>query len=125
MFNPRSERYDTFPIWVKLTNLPFEFWSLDFFKLVGNSLGSFLEDDLSFLQTGVCCLGKILVLLDISKGLVVDLMISKGNLSICQPLDYVRVHFKCLRCHRHGHLTSNCSLSFHQIRVRHLNLSGG
>ena len=56
---------------------------------------------------------KFLVLFDISKGLVADLMISKGNISFKQPLDYVRVPFKCIRCHRHGHLASDCSLSFH------------
>ena len=76
-------------------------------------MGTFLEADLSFLHTGVCCLGKILVLIDVSKGLVADLMISKGNLSFKQPLEYVGVPFKCLRCHRHGHLASDCSLSFH------------
>ena len=64
-----------------MPNLSFEFWSLDFFKLVGNSLGMFIEADLSFLHSGVCCLGKILVLIDISKGLVADLLISKGNSS--------------------------------------------
>ena len=57
LFDPRTERYDTLPIWVKLLNLPFEFWSLDFFKMVENSLGTFLEADLSFLQFGVCFLG--------------------------------------------------------------------
>ena len=41
LFDPCTEKYDTLPIWVKMPNLPFEFWSLDFFKLVGNSLGSF------------------------------------------------------------------------------------
>ena len=41
------------PIWVKLPNLPFEFWSIEFFKLIGNTLGTFLEVDLSFLVSGV------------------------------------------------------------------------
>ena len=113
LFDLCTERYDTLPIWVKMSNLPFEFWSLDFFKLVGNSLGTFLEANLSFLHSSVCCLGKILVLLDISKGLVADLMISKGNISFKQPLEYVGVPFKCLRCHRHGHLAFDCSLYFH------------
>ena len=65
LFDPRVERYDSLPIWVKMPNLPFEFWSLDFFKLVVNTLGSFFEADLSFLHSGVCCLGKILVLIDL------------------------------------------------------------
>ena len=27
LFDSRTERYDSMPIWVKLPNLPFEFWS--------------------------------------------------------------------------------------------------
>ena len=99
LFDPRTERYDTLPIWVKIPNLLFEYWPLDFFKLVGNSLGTFLEADLSFLHSGVCCLGKILVLIDISKGLVAVLLISKGNSSFKQPLDYVGKKLKCIKCH--------------------------
>ena len=79
-----------------MPNLPFEYWSLDFFKLVGNSLGTFLEADLSILYSGVCCLGKILVLIDISNGLVADLFISKGNSSFKQTLDYIGIPFKCI-----------------------------
>ena len=48
LFDPRCERYDLLPIWVKLPKLPFEFWSVEFFKMIGNSLGTFLEADLSF-----------------------------------------------------------------------------
>ena len=65
LFNPKTERYDLLPIWVKLPNLPFELWSVDFFRLVGNTLGVHLQTDLSFLKTGVCCMGKVLVLLDL------------------------------------------------------------
>ena len=53
LFDPQIERYDQVPIWVKLINLPFEFWSVYFFKLVGNTLSTHLETDLSYLQTGV------------------------------------------------------------------------
>ena len=63
LFDTRIERYDQVPIWVKLLNLPFEFWSIDFFKLVGNTLGTHLETDLSFLKSELvvwvgfwCCL---------------------------------------------------------------------
>ena len=77
------------PIWVKLSNLPFALWSVEFFKLVGNTLGMFLEAVSSFLASGVCCLGKILVLLDIRKGLTADIVIKHGDSIFIQPLDYM------------------------------------
>ena len=82
------------PIWVKLPNLPFEYWSLDFFKLNGNTMGTFLEADMSFLELGVCCLGKVLVLLNLRLGLVANILIKRGDFELCQPLDYLGVPFK-------------------------------
>ena len=100
------------PIWVKLPNLPFEFWSVDFFRMIGNALGTFLEADLSFLDSGVCCLGKVLVILGVRNGLAEDIVIKKGQLVFTQPLDYVGLPFQCNRCHCYGHLLAHCHLPF-------------
>ena len=97
---------------MKLPNLPFEFWSLEFFKLIGNTLGNFLEADLSFLDSGVCCLGRVLVLLDFRNGLAADILIKRGVFEFCQPIDYMGLPFSRNRCHAYGHLISACSLSF-------------
>jgi len=112
LFDPRKERYDQVPIWVKLPNLPFEFWSSDFFRLVGNTLGTHLEIDFTYLHSGVCCMGRVLVLLDFRLGLPVELVIKKGNNDFYQPLDYLGIPFRCYRCHGFGHLANECSLSF-------------
>ena len=45
--------------------------------MLGNTLGTFLEADVSFLETGICCLGKALVLLDMCNGLAKDIAIKK------------------------------------------------
>lgn len=66
-----------------------------FFKLIGNNLGTFLEVDMSFLDSGVCCLGKVLVLLDLCLGLVANILIKREDSELCQPLDYLGVPFKC------------------------------
>ena len=75
LFNPRSERYYNMPIWVKLPHFSFELWLLEFFKVVGDSLGSFVEVDMSFVHFGVMCMGRILVNLDLRDGRVEDIMI--------------------------------------------------
>ena len=112
LFDSRTERYDLLPIWVKFPNLPFELWSMDFFRLVGNTLGVYLETDLSFLETGVCCRGKVLVLLDLRQVLAANLLIKRGISEFCQPIDYMGLPFRCNRCHAYGHLIFVCSLSF-------------
>ena len=52
------ERYDSMPIWVKLPNVPFEYWSLDFFKLIGNTLGTFFGGRCVFPGFGGLLLGE-------------------------------------------------------------------
>ena len=107
-------------VWVKLPNLPFEFWSLEFFKLIGHALGTFMEADLSFLESGVFYLGRVLVLLDIRNGLASDIDIKHGESVFNQSLDYVGIPFKCNRCHNYGHLASHCHLFLNQnSRVEH------
>ena len=104
--------YDSLPIWVKLPNLPFELRSVEFFKLIGNALGTYLEVDLSFLESGVCCFRKVLVLLDLRNGLAADIVIKKGEYVYTQPLEYMGVPFRCKRCHSCGHLLAQCHLPF-------------
>ena len=67
---------------------------------------------MSFLDSGVCCLGKVLVLLDLCLGLVANILIKREDSELCQPLDYLGVPFKCNRCHVYGDVISECSLSF-------------
>ena len=47
--------------------------------MLGNTLGTFLEADVSFLETGICRLRKILVLLDLRNGFAEDIVIKKGD----------------------------------------------
>ena len=75
-------------------------------------LGTHLETNLSFLKSRVCCLGRVLVLLDFRNGLPADLVIERGSSEFSQPLDYLGVPFRCNRCHVFGHLMAECSLSF-------------
>ena len=110
LFDPLVERYDSLPIWVKLPNLSFEFWSLDIFNMIGNLLGTFLEADLSFLSNGICCLGKVLVLLDLRNGLANEIVIQKGDNVFSQPIDYVRLPFRCNCFQLYGHLLAHCHL---------------
>ena len=75
-------------------------------------MGTHLETDLSFLKSNVCCLGRVLVLLDFRNGLAADLMIKRGNYEFIQPLYYLGVPFWCNRCHVYGHLMPDYSLPF-------------
>ena len=66
-----------------------------FFKLIGNTLGSHMETNLTFLDLGVCCLGRVLVILDLRHGIAIDMLIKRGDNEFCDPLGYMGLPFRC------------------------------
>ena len=81
---------------------------------MGNTLGSHLETYFSYLETRVCCLGRVLVLINFRNGFPANLVIKRGSYEFSQPLDYLGVPFRCYRCHVFGHLMNECSLPFNK-----------
>ena len=84
---------------IQLTNLPFEFWSNNICKAIGNSLGSFKEVNLSYLSIGQTCVANILVILDLREGLVEKIVLHKDGHKHVHALYYQGIPFKCNRCH--------------------------
>ena len=66
------------------------------------------------MKFGVCCMGRVLVLIDFRNGFPVDLVIKRGSSEFSRPLDYLGVPFRCYRCHVFGHLMNECSLPFNK-----------
>ena len=61
LFDASKERVDVIPIWVRMPALPLHFWDLYHFKRIGDILGTFLEADLSYLETNEKNVSRILV----------------------------------------------------------------
>jgi len=110
LFDPRRERFDVEAIWVRLPGLPKEFWSPSIFKDIGNSLGVFLEADMSFEVSGDMSLARILVKIDMREDLATEMKISTSNGTHVQTLDYEGVPFRCFRCYAYDHLVEQCHL---------------
>lgn len=110
MFDASRERVDTIPIWVWLPALPLHFWDQYHLHRIGNIMGVFLEADLSFLETHMKQVGRILVNINIREGLAGTINLDWGPDIIPQILDYENIPFRCHRCHAYGHPVSKCSL---------------
>ena len=101
---------DVVPVWVKLPALPLHFWDLYHFRRIGDILGTFLEADLSFLETKEKKVARILVNLNIREGLAEAIILEWGPDPITQILDYENVPFRCRRCHVYGYPAASCKL---------------
>lgn len=69
LFDALKERTDEFPVWVRAPGLPIFLWTEAVFKTIGNTLGQFLEADMSFVETEDRAVARILVCLNPSRGL--------------------------------------------------------
>ena len=99
---------DVLPIWVRFPALPLHFWDMYHFKRIGDILGN--EAELSFVETKVMKVARILVNINLREGLAESINLDWGPVIIPQILDYENVPFRCSRCHVYGHPASACSL---------------
>jgi hypothetical protein len=61
-----------------------QYWNPVCFSTIGNKLGEFIEVDLSFEDTGLMSVARILVKLDLRPGLLKDLTIEMASGSFIQ-----------------------------------------
>ena len=73
-----------------------------------NALGQFLYVDEQSPTSQDKCVGKLLVQIDVSQGLLEELEIQWRGISIVQKLDYWKVLFRCLISRRIRHLKDSC-----------------
>jgi len=108
LFDAGCERVDSVPLWVRLPGLPLQYWKEYHLREIGNLLGTFLEADLSFLETQQRQFARILVNVNIRDGLAEDMQLVWGPFVFNQILDYENVPFRCRRCHAYGHPAVEC-----------------
>ena len=78
-------------LWLLLLGLLFPLWNKEFLIGISNSMGRFvaMEDDFQhyFYQR----MAKVLVELDVSHGMLMEMEIVCNDLKICQRLDFLKV----------------------------------
>lgn len=101
---------DKIPVWIRLSALPLQLWTMEHFKAIGNFLGEFLEANMIFKEAKQRKVANILVCLNIREGLGEEVDLKWGIYSHTQKLNYENVAFRCRRCHQYGNLVIDCKL---------------
>jgi hypothetical protein len=115
LFDAREESLSSLPIWIKLPNLPKEFWSDKGFRAIGEVLGNYIIVDKRYKSSNYCWVAQILVDVDPRNGLYESMDIVLGDKTYTQQLDYLHLPFRCARCHHVGHMHAECELGFQNI----------
>lgn len=118
MFDAMHEKTDAFPVWVRALGLPSFLWVESVFKAIGNRLGTYLEADMSFLQTQNKAMARILVSLNPRGGLAEKTNLQYKEYVFEHVLDYEHLPFRCHRCHAYGNLAKECPLGRRRRRYQ-------
>ena len=65
MFDANIDKFDVIPIWIWLLGLPWELWNWNSFRDIRHALGAFIDANMTFAQTGIMYVERILVSLNI------------------------------------------------------------
>jgi hypothetical protein len=103
-FDVWSTSVEILLVWVHIPGLPLIRWSKEVFEKIGNTLGTFYEVDLSFQETRYYGMARILVGLEVSKGLVVSMYIIREVDLLYLNLDFEGIPFRCVHFHYYGNL---------------------
>ena len=88
--------------------LPFPLWSKDILTGIANTIGRFVALEKYFPTSFDKRTARVLVELDVSRGLLPEIEINCNSVVITQKLDYLKMSFRCSYCHETGHLRKSC-----------------
>lgn len=107
-YNPLKKTPSNNLIWVKLLGLPLELWSKETLTKIGNAIGRCVYVDPKCLGEKDKHVAWILIEKAYRGGFLDHIELSWRDLKINQRLEFWGVPFRCLACHRIGHLIKNC-----------------
>ncbi|XP_059075127.1 uncharacterized protein LOC131875118 [Cryptomeria japonica] len=110
-FNPLSEKFNKIQVWVRLPYHPLHLWADSLFEEIGDAIGSFIMVDNDSFELYHTTFARILVELEVSKGLLAEIAINSSLGSWVQSLDYEGIPFRCRRCFKTDHVLGNCGLA--------------
>lgn len=109
-FNPTTESFDKIPMWVRLPYLPLQFWFKSCFEAIVDSFRKFLVVDEGSLGFQHTTFSRILVEMDVTKKLPVDLFLKFREGNWLQSMDYEGIPFRCVVASRWATLLKNYEL---------------
>lgn len=103
-FDPSTESFNKIPIWVRLSNLTLHFWQDLVLEVVGEAIGDFMSVDSESPNVYKTMYARILMEIDVSKGLPKKIKLAYPTGPWIQLLDYEDIPFRCRKFHKTGHL---------------------
>ncbi|KAI9112710.1 hypothetical protein K1719_016213 [Acacia pycnantha] len=106
-FNPwKADLQCNIVAWIRLPDVPFEFYNVELLRCIGNMVGKMIKIDLStsiYEKGGFAC---IYVEIDLKQPLLSIYMVFGEE----QPIIYEGLHQVCFKCGQYGHQKKGCPM---------------
>ena len=110
-YNPDKEKFLVTPIWVRLFELPMDFWDPEILGGIENTIGSFVKIAETTKKGRYTSYARICVYMNISDSNPDTVELEYHEEVWQQTLDYEHIPFRCRRCHEYGHMFKECPLN--------------
>nr|POF22445.1 uncharacterized protein CFP56_49769 [Quercus suber] len=103
-FKPAEANISSVAIWVRLNELPIEYYHVEALQLIGNAIGKVLRIDTHTATESRGRFARLCIQVDVGKPLTTALLIGGKE----QPVCYEGIQRLCFSCGRIGHRRENC-----------------
>ena len=103
-FHPATANVSSVAVWIRLNELPIEYYNARALHQIGKSIGNVLRIDAHTATESRGKFARICVQIDINKPLVTAILIGKFE----QPVSYEGIQKLCFGCGRVGHQKNQC-----------------
>ena len=103
-FRPATANVSSMAVWIRLNELPIEYYNAKALHLIGKSIGNVLRVDTHTATETKGKFARLCVQIDVNKPLVTAILIGKFEQSIC----YEGIQKLCFGCGRVGHRKDCC-----------------
>ncbi|XP_057790736.1 uncharacterized protein LOC131007838 [Salvia miltiorrhiza] len=107
-FDPYKESSSLAQIWVRIYNLPLEFWHPEVIAVVGRAVGHPIRMDSSSASGEVGHFARILIEVDLTLPLLDGVYVDEGTSSCFVEFSYESIPPFCSRCRITGHTADKC-----------------
>nr|XP_023918488.1 uncharacterized protein LOC112030039 [Quercus suber]POF02866.1 uncharacterized protein CFP56_10923 [Quercus suber] len=103
-FRPSSANISSVAVWVRLNELPIEYYNAEALKHIGNAIGNMLRVDTFIASESRGRFARLCIQIDVEKPLVTAILIGKHEQSVA----YKGIQNLCFECGRLGHRREAC-----------------
>ena len=103
-FKPALASVSSIAVWVRLNELPIEYYNAEALQIIGNAIGKVLRVDTFTVSETRGRFARLCVQVDVEKPLATAIMIGRLEQQIC----YEGIHKMCFGCGRIGHRKEQC-----------------